>query len=280
MANFFIDRPVFAWVLSIFIMIAGAIAIPLLPVAQYPNVAPPQISITTSYPGASAEEIYRGVTRLIEDELNGVDGLMYFESTSDSAGQISINVSFDPGTPVEQAAVDVQNRLRRVEPRLPRPVVQQGLLVQEASSAFVMVISLTSMDGSGDVIGLGDYLTRNVLSELRRIDGVGNAQLWASQRAMRVWIDPDRMVGLGLTSDDIVNAIQAQNAQVAAGRIGAQPIPASQQISALSSSKASWVQPMNSVRLYSAPIQMVLLSDSGTLPELRLAVSPTTLPAG
>lgn len=232
MASFFIERPIFAWVVSIFIMIAGAIAIPFLPIAQYPNIAPPQISIGTSYPGASAEEIYQGVTRQIEDELNGVPGLMYFESTSDSAGQISINVTFAPGTSVEQASVDVQNRIRRVEPRLPRPVVQQGILVEEASSSFLMVVSLTATDGSVDAIGLGDYLTRNVLSELRRIDGVGKAQLFASQRAMRIWIDPDRMVGLGLTSDDVVNAIQAQNAQVAAGRIGAQPNPITQQISA------------------------------------------------
>ena len=232
MASFFIDRPIFAWVVAIFIMIAGAIALPFLPVAQYPNIAPPQITIGTSYPGASAEEIYQGVTRQIEDELNGVNGLMYFESTSDSSGQISINATFAPGTSVEQAAVDVQNRIRRVEPRLPRPVVQQGILVEEASSSFLMVVSLTSTDGSLDDIGLGDYLTRNVLSELRRIDGVGKAQLFASQRAMRVWIDPDRMVGLGLTSDDVVAAIQAQNAQVAAGRIGAQPNPITQQISA------------------------------------------------
>ena len=232
MASFFIERPVFAWVVAIFIMIAGALSIPFLPIAQYPNIAPPQITISTSYPGASAEEIYQGVTRQIEDELNGVPGLMYFESTSDSSGQISINATFSPGTAVAQASVDVQNRIRRVEPRLPRPVVQQGILVEEASSSFLMVVSLTSTDGSTDDIGLGDYLTRNVLSELRRIDGVGRAQLFASQRAMRVWIDPDRMVGLGLTSDDIVAAIQAQNAQVAAGRIGAQPNPITQQIAA------------------------------------------------
>lgn len=232
MASFFIERPIFAWVVAIFIMIAGAIAIPFLPIAQYPNIAPPQISIATGYPGASAEEIYQGVTRQIEDELNGVPGLMYFESTSDSSGSISINVTFRPGTVVAQAAVDVQNRIRRVEPRLPRPVVQQGIVVEEASSSFLMVVSLTSTDGATDDIGLGDYLTRNVLSELRRIDGVGRAQLFASQRAMRVWIDPDRMVGLGLTSDDVIAAIAAQNAQVAAGRIGAKPNPITQQISA------------------------------------------------
>ncbi|MFD1330646.1 multidrug efflux RND transporter permease subunit [Methylopila musalis] len=232
MSSFFIGRPIFAWVVAIFIMIAGALALPFLPVSQYPNIAPPQIAISTSYPGASAEEIYQGVTRLIEDELNGVPGLMYFESTSDAAGLISITATFQPGTEVGQAGVDVQNRLRRVEARLPRPVVQQGILVEEASSAFLLVVSLTSTDGAVDDVGLGDYLTRNVLSEIRRIPGVGKAQLFATQRAMRVWIDPDRMVGLGLTTEDITAAIASQNAQVAAGRVGAQPNPVSQEVSA------------------------------------------------
>ena len=232
MPNFFIERPIFAWVVAIFFMIAGAIALPFLPISQYPNIAPPQIAISTSYPGASSEEIYQGVTRLIEDELNGVNGLIYFESTSDAAGLISINATFAPGTSVEQASVDVQNRIRRVESRLPRPVVQQGIQVEEAGTSFLLVATLTSTDGSIDSIGLGDYMTRNVLSELRRIEGVGKAQLFSTQRSMRVWIDPDRLVGLRLTSDDVIAAISAQNAQVAAGRIGAQPNPISQEVSA------------------------------------------------
>ncbi|MGQ3671849.1 multidrug efflux RND transporter permease subunit [Xanthobacter sp. TB0136] len=232
MPGFFIDRPIFAWVVAIFIMIAGVLSIPFMPVAQYPNIAPPQISISTSYPGASPEELYQGVTRLIEEELNGIPGLMYFESTSDTSGAVSINATFAPGTSVAQASVDVQNRIRRVESRLPRPVVQQGILVEEAASSFLLVVSLISQDGALDDIALGDYLTRNVLSELRRLPGVGKAQLFATQRAMRIWVDPDKMVGLQLTADDITNAIQAQNAQVAAGRIGALPNPISQETSA------------------------------------------------
>ncbi len=232
MSNFFIARPIFAWVVAIFIMIAGALAIPNLPVAQYPSIAPPRIAITTTYPGASAEEIYQGVTRLIEDQLNGIPGLMYFESTADATGAIQIDVTFQPGTTIAQATVDVQNRIRRVESRLPRAVTQQGIIVEEGSIAFLLFISMQTTDGSMDSIALGDYITRNVLSEIRRVPGVGKGQLFGTQRSMRVWIDPDKMLGLGLTSTDITAAITAQNAQVSAGRIGATPNPVSQEVSA------------------------------------------------
>ncbi|MEW6125183.1 MAG: efflux RND transporter permease subunit [Pseudomonadota bacterium] len=232
MPSFFIDRPVFAWVVAILISLAGVITLPMLPISQYPNVAPPQITIQTSYPGASPEEIYQGVTRLIEEELNGINGMLYFESTSDTSGSVEINVTFAPGTSSQQAAVEVQNRIRRVESRLPQAVTQQGVQVEEAGQGFLMVVAITSTDGSLDAIGLGDYATRNVLSEIRRIPGVGRAQLFSTQRAMRIWIDPDRMVGLKLTPADITAAISAQNAQVAAGRIGALPNPVGTQISA------------------------------------------------
>ncbi len=232
MARFFIDRPIFAWVVAIFIMLAGVLAIPMLPIAQYPNVAPPQISIGTNYPGASPEDIYQSVTRPIEEELNGVPGLIYFESTSESSGRISINVTFEPGTNIGEAQVEVQNRIARVEPRLPRSVTQQGLRVEQAGTSFLMMVALTSVDGKTDAIGLGDYLSRNVLGELRRVPGVGSAQLFATQRSMRIWMDPDKMLGLSLTSNDVISAIQAQNSQVAAGRIGASPNPVGQQISA------------------------------------------------
>ena len=232
MPSFFINRPVFAWVIAIFITLAGVIAIPFMPVAQYPNVAPPQISISTNYPGVAPEDAYLSVTRPIEEELNGVDGLIYFESTSETSGRISITATFQPGTDVSQASVDVQNAVRRVEPRLPGIVSQQGIRVEQAGAGFLMVVSVTSTDGSYNVVDLGDYLSRNVLGEIRRIDGVGSAQLFATQRSMRVWLDPDKMLGLNLTSDDIINAIRAQNAQVAAGRIGALPNPITQQISA------------------------------------------------
>ncbi|MNU59329.1 Toluene efflux pump membrane transporter TtgB [compost metagenome] len=232
MARFFIDRPIFAWVVAIFIMLAGLLAIPMLPIAQYPNVAPPQISVSTTYPGASPEDIYQSVTRPIEEELNGVPGLIYFESTSESSGRISINVTFAPGSNIGEAQVEVQNRIARVEPRLPQAVTQQGLRVEQAGTSFLMMVALTSVDGNTDAIGLGDYLSRNVLGELRRVPGVGSAQLFATQRSMRIWMDPDKMLGLSLTSNDVIGAIQAQNSQVAAGRIGASPNPIGQQISA------------------------------------------------
>lgn len=232
MPSFFIDRPIFAWVVAIFIMVAGVIAIPLLPVSQYPDVAPPQISINTSYPGASSQDTYQSVTRLIEDELNGVEGLLYFESTSSASGSVEISATFAPGTDPGQAAVDIQNRVRRVEPRLPDSVKRQGVQVDEAGSGFLMIVALTSTDGSMDAIGLGDYLSRNILSEIQRVPGVGRAQLFATERSMRVWLDPDKMLGLNLTAADVTNAITAQNAQIASGSIGAQPNPISQQISA------------------------------------------------
>ncbi len=232
MPSFFISRPIFAWVVAIFIMIAGAIAIPLLPIAQYPNVAPPQISVQTNYPGASPEDMYQSVTRPIEEELNGVPGLIYFESTSDSSGRIQLTVTFAPGTPVGEAQVEVQNRIRRVEPRLPQSVTQQGLRVEQAGTGFLLVVTLRSPDGSLDAVGLGDYMNRNIIGELRRIPGVGSATLFATQRSMRIWMDPDKMLGLRLTAGDILTAIRAQNAQVAAGAIGAQPNPLTQQISA------------------------------------------------
>ncbi|CAN7243560.1 efflux RND transporter permease subunit [Rhizobium sp. LjRoot30] len=232
MAQFFIGRPIFAWVVAIFIMIGGIIAIPLLPVAQYPNVAPPQITLSTTYPGASSEEIYQSVTAPIEQELNSVDGVIYFESTSDSSGMVQITTTFEPGVDSGQASIDVQNAVRRVEARLPQVVTQQGVEVEEAGTGFLMLVALVSTDGNTDVVSLGDYLQRNVLGELQRIPGVGRAQIFASQRAMRIWIDPDKMVGLNLSTADINTAIAAQNAQVAAGRIGARPNPINQQISA------------------------------------------------
>ncbi|MDA5634740.1 MULTISPECIES: efflux RND transporter permease subunit [Rhizobium/Agrobacterium group] len=232
MAQFFISRPILAWVFALFISIAGIIALPFLPIAQYPKVAPPQLTISTSYPGASPQEIYQGVTRLIEEELNGVANMMYFESTSDTSGAVSINATFEAGTNIDQASVNVQNAIRRVESRLPSAVTSQGVNVEEAASGFLMMITLTSTDGRMDEVALGDYLNRNVLGEIRRIDGVGRAQMFAAQRAMRVWIDPDKMVGLNLTAADINAAITAQNAQVAAGQIGAAPNPVSQDLTA------------------------------------------------
>jgi multidrug efflux pump len=233
MPSFFIDRPIFAWVVALFICLAGAISIPLLAVAQYPIIAPPSISISTSYPGASPENLYNSVTRLIEEELNGASGILNFESTSDSLGQVEITANFVPGTETSKASVEVQNRLKRVEARLPRAVIQQGILVEEASSAVLQIITLRSTDGSLDEIGLGDFMVRNVLGEIRRIPGVGRATLYSTERSLRIWVDPAKLVGYGLTADDVNKAITAQNAQVASGSIGAEPSSSDQRTSAL-----------------------------------------------
>jgi multidrug efflux pump len=233
MPAFFIDRPIFAWVVALFICLIGAIAIPLLPVAQYPIIAPPSISVSTSYPGASPENLYNSVTRLIEEELNGASGILNFESTSDSLGQVEITANFVPGTDPGLASVEVQNRIKRVEARLPRAVIQQGILVEEASSAVLQIITLNSTDGSLDEVGLGDFMIRNVLGEIRRIPGVGRATLYSTERSLRVWIDPARLVGYGLTADDVTKAITAQNAQVASGSVGAEPSVPKQKVSAL-----------------------------------------------
>ena len=228
MPGFFIARPIFAWVVAIFICLGGLLALPFLPVAQYPVIAPPSISISTVYPGASTQNLYFSVTRLIEEELNGAANVLNYESTSDTTGEVEIIVNFQPGTDIALAAVDVQNRIKRIEPRLPEAVREQGILIVEASSAILQFVTLTSTDGSLDEVGLGDVATRNVLPELRRLPGVGRARLFSTERAMRVWLDPDKMLGLNLTAEDVEAAIKAQNAQVASGLLGVQPSPTAQ----------------------------------------------------
>src|SRR3954462_4251626 len=233
MPAFFIDRPIFAWVVALFICLIGAISIPLLAIAQYPIIAPPSISISTSYPGASPENLYNSVTRLIEEELNGANGILNFESTSDSLGQVEITANCVPAPRPEQASVEVQNRIKRVEARLPRAVIQQGILIEEASSAVLQIITLRSTDGKLDEIGLGDFMIRNVLGEIRRIPGVGRATLFSTERSLRVWIDADKLGGYQLPPADVTQAIAAQNAQVASGSRGAEPSRKSQPVSAL-----------------------------------------------
>ena len=232
MAQFFIDRPVFAWVIALFILLGGALAVTGLPVAQYPTIAPPSVVVTANYPGASAKILDESVTSLIEQELNGAEGLQYVESQSEANGQATITVTFVPGTNADLAAVDVQNRLKRVEARLPQAVTQQGVQVTKARSNILLFTALSSTDGRLDPIALGDYMSRNVLNELKRVPGVGQAQLFGTERAMRIWLDPTRLVGLNLTPADVTSAIRAQNAQVASGTLGDLPSPTTQQTSA------------------------------------------------
>ncbi len=232
MVKFFIDRPVFAWVIALFIMLGGALAITKLPVSQYPVIAPPSVVLTATYPGASAKVLDESVTSLIEQEMNGAEGLQYIESQSESNGQATITVTFRPGTNPDLAAVDVQNRLKRIEPRLPQAVAQQGVLVSKSRSNFLLFTTLSSTDGSMDPVALGDFLTRNVLNEIRRVPGVGQAQLFGTERAMRIWLDPVKLASLKITPADVAAAIRAQSAQVASGTLGDQPSPESQRIAA------------------------------------------------
>ena len=225
MPAFFIRRPIFAWVIAIFICIGGALSIPFLPVAQYPIIAPPSVSISTVYPGATTQNLYFSVTRLIEEEINGAANILNYESTSDTTGEVEIVVDFKPGTDIEMASVDIQNRIKRIEARLPAAVRQEGIAVVEASSAILQFVTLTSKDGKLDEIGLGDIAVRNVLAEVRRLPGVGRARLFSTERAMRVWLDPDKLLGLNLTAEDVETAIRAQNALVSSGLLGMQPSP-------------------------------------------------------
>ncbi|HEX3135945.1 MAG TPA: efflux RND transporter permease subunit [Planctomycetota bacterium] len=232
MARFFIDRPIFAWVIALLIAVIGGISMTQLPIAQYPLIAPPSIIVTATYPGATAAIIDQSVTSLIEQELNGAEGLYYVESQSQANGQAQITASFRPGTNPDLAQVDVQNRLKRIESRLPDSVRQQGVQVNKATSNFLLFTSLSSSDGSMGPIELGDYIARNVIDELKRVPGVGQATFFGTERAMRIWFDPAKLTGYNLTPTDVTNAIAAQNAQVASGAIGDLPSPDLQQIAA------------------------------------------------
>ncbi|WP_088280874.1 efflux RND transporter permease subunit [Ideonella sp. A 288] len=223
MAQFFIDRPIFAWVIALFILVLGGVAITQLPVAQYPSVAPPSIIVSAAYPGASAQTLEDSVLSVIEREMNGSPGLIYVESVAQADGSGSITLSFQPGTNPDLAQVDVQNRLSRATPRLPQAVAQQGVRVDKARSNFLLFTILSSDRPEFDPVALGDYAARNVLPELQRVPGVGQAQLFGTERAMRIWIDPAKLVGYRLSSADVTAAIASQNAQVASGTIGDLP---------------------------------------------------------
>jgi multidrug efflux pump len=232
MAQFFINRPIFAWVISLFILVMGGVAITQLPISQYPPVAPPSIVITAAYPGASAQILEDSVISIIERELNGSPGLIYMESVAQANGTGTITVSFEPGTNPDLAQVDVQNRLSRAAPRLPAAVTQQGVRVDKSRSNFLLFTMLSSDNPDIDPIALGDYASRNVLPELQRLPGIGQAQLFGTERAMRIWIDPAKLAGYSLSAADVNNAIKAQNAQVSSGAIGDLPNITGQSIAA------------------------------------------------
>jgi multidrug efflux pump len=232
MSRFFIDRPIFAWVLAIVVMLAGVMAIKGLPIAQYPSIAPPSISITGSYPGASAKTVEDAVTQVIEQKMKGIDGLRYMSSNSDSTGGINITLTFNSGTNPDIAQVQVQNKLQLATPLLPSAVTQQGLVVSKATRNFMMVLGFISEDGKMKNSDLGDYVAANVIDPLSRVQGVGDVTLFGSQYAMRIWLDPQKLQGFQLTPADVTAAIQAQNAEVSAGELGGAPAVPDQQLNA------------------------------------------------
>ncbi|WP_230291816.1 efflux RND transporter permease subunit [Croceicoccus sp. Ery5] len=232
MARYFIDRPIFAWVISLGILLAGFIALRGLPIEQYPEVAPPSLSIEVAYPGADAETLEENVTQVIEQSLNGVEGFLYMNSSSTSSGTASITLTFEAGTDIDIAQTEVQNRLSTVEARLPEQVRQQGIQVRQANAGFLMILSLTSKSGETDAVALGNIATNQVLDELRRVQGVGDVTLFGSAYAMRIWLDPDKLASYNLSPTAVLAAIQEQNSQTAGGALGAQPFVDDQQLTA------------------------------------------------
>ncbi|MBP1806180.1 efflux RND transporter permease subunit [Rubellimicrobium aerolatum] len=232
MARFFIDRPIFAWVISILIMGVGLLAILTLPIAQYPQIAPPSVTVRATYPGASAETVGNTVTQVIEQQMTGLDGLRYISSNSTSAGSATITLTFETGTDPDIAQVQVQNKLSQATPLLPEPVQRQGIVVQKSSAGFLMVISLISGTEEIGQADLADYMISNLVDDLSRIEGVGSVQVFGGQYAMRIWLDPSKLAAFDLTPGDVVAAVSEENAQISAGSFGAQPAPPGQQLNA------------------------------------------------
>ena len=232
MARFFIDRPIFAWVIALVIMLAGSLSIMDLPIAQYPTIAPPAVAISASYPGASAKTVEDSVTQIIEQNMTGLDHLLYMSAQSDSSGNVSVTLTFMPGTDPDIAQVQVQNKLQQATTQLPQIVQQQGIRVQKTTSSFLMVAGFISTDGKMGNDDLADYVVSNIKEPISRLDGVGEIQLFGSQYAMRIWLDPHKLNSYQLTPADVKSAITAQNAQIALGKLGGTPSTSDQQFTA------------------------------------------------
>jgi multidrug efflux pump len=231
-SRFFIDRPIFSWVLALTIILAGVLALLSLPIEQYPSIAPPSLTISAVYPGADAATLAANVTQVMEQQLNGVEGFQYMSSTSRSNGTASINVTFVPGTDIDAALMDVQSRLRSAEPRLPEEVRRQGILVRKANTGFLMVIAILSKHGATPNIELGNFAETRIIDEIRRVPGVGDVTSFSSPYAMRVWLDPDKLASFQLSPTDALAAVQEQNTQASGGSLGDQPIAEGTEINA------------------------------------------------
>jgi len=243
MSRFFIDRPIFAWVIAIVIMLAGVLAIRTLPVSQYPPIAPPAVSISATYPGASAKTVEDTVTQVIEQKMKGIDHLAYMSSASDSSGTVTITLTFDSGTNPDVAQVQVQNKLALATPMLPQEVQKLGVQVAKATSNFLMILGFVSEDGGMTDIDLGDYVAANIQDVVARINGVGETQLFGSKYAMRIWLDPAKLQNYRLTTSDVSAAITAQNAQVSAGQLGGTPSVKGQQLNATVTAQSRFQTP-------------------------------------
>jgi len=233
MVRFFIDRPIFAWVIALVIMLAGALSILRLPIAQYPSIAPPTITVTSTYPGASAKTLEDTVTQIIEQRMTGLDGLRYITSTSDSAGTSTITLTFNSEVNPDIAQVQVQNKLQLAVPLLPAQVQQSGIRVTKSTSSFLMVVGFVSSDNSMSKFDIANYVVSHVQDPISRIDGVGNLNIFGTQYAMRVWLDAVKLTNYALTPLDVTSAIQSQNVQVSGGQLGGMPAPGTQQLNAV-----------------------------------------------
>ena len=243
MPQFFIDRPIFAWVLATLITLGGTLAILNLPIEAYPTIAPPSVQISASYPGANAQVVQSTVTQVIEQNLSGIDHLLYFSSSSDSTGSSGITLYFDPGTDLDTAAVQTQNAVNAAEPRLPSTVNNLGVRVRKSTGGHLMGISLQDKSGHLDPAALNNLIAARLIDPISRIEGVGSVDQFGAPYAMRIWLDPLKLKGYGLTASDVLDAVRAQNVMFAAGSVGAQPAVSGQGITATVSAESSFTTP-------------------------------------
>src|SRR5690554_1433763 len=229
--RFFIERPVLSWVIALTILLAGVLALRALPIEQYPSIAPPALQISVTYPGADATVVAENVTQVVEQALNGVEGFQYMSSSSRSDGA-TITVTFEPGTDIDVAQMDVQNRLSVVEQRLPEEVRRQGIQVFQSSESILMIVALTSRSGATDTLELGNFAASRIVDELRRVEGVGNVFEFSAPYAMRIWIDPDKLASYRLSPVDVLAAVREQNSQAAGGSIGNVPLAGGTELNA------------------------------------------------